>query len=234
VELRQYTLRPNMRETLIDLFETLFVAPQEEHGIGVIGQFRNLDDDDKFVWLRDFSDMESRREALTAFYTGPPWMRHRDAANGTMLDSDDVLLLRPVRPAQTGTDEPGRDVEPPSGGGSGHLTASIFEFDQPVTAQVEAYVGERLDPLLTRLGATPVALLCTKDAPNTFPALPVRPDHVVVRLARFTSRHQVDQHQDRLADSREWRKALDDLVQLGLKENPGVLRLQATAKSRLA
>jgi hypothetical protein len=224
-----------MRETLIDLFETHFIAPQEEQGMGLIGQFRDLDDDDKFVWLRDFTDMESRREALTAFYTGPTWMEHRDAANGTMVDSDDVLLLRPIRSAPAGADEPHRQVDPPpSGGRPGLFTATIFEFGRPVSPELEAYVGERLDPLLTRLGAQPVAVLCTKDAPNTFPALPVRTDHVVVRFARFHSRRAADEHQDRLADSLEWKQALDDLVRLGLKEVPRLLRLAPTAKSRLA
>ena len=37
----------------------------------VIGQFRDLDNPDSFVWLRGFADMESRRKALGAFYSGP-------------------------------------------------------------------------------------------------------------------------------------------------------------------
>lgn len=40
--------------------------------------------------------MEQRREALTCFYDGPVWKANRDAANATMIDSDDVLLLRHV------------------------------------------------------------------------------------------------------------------------------------------
>jgi hypothetical protein len=37
-----------------------------------------------------------RAEALAAFYSGPVWQEHHDAANATMIDSDDVLLLRPA------------------------------------------------------------------------------------------------------------------------------------------
>ena len=62
----------------------------------IIGQFRDLDDPDAFVWLRGFPDMHARHRALTAFYDGPVWGEHRNAANVTMIDSDDVLLLHPV------------------------------------------------------------------------------------------------------------------------------------------
>ena len=96
VELRQYTLRPGRRDELIELFDREFVETQEALGIVVLGQFRDLDDPDKFVWLRSFPDMVARKEALTAFYGGPVWAAHRDQANATMIDSDDVLLLRPV------------------------------------------------------------------------------------------------------------------------------------------
>jgi hypothetical protein len=41
--------------------------------------------------------MPDRATALTAFYGGPAWKAHREAANATMIDSDNVLLLRPVR-----------------------------------------------------------------------------------------------------------------------------------------
>ena len=34
--------------------------------------------------------------ALRAFYGGPVWKEHRTAAASTMIDSDDVLLLRPA------------------------------------------------------------------------------------------------------------------------------------------
>jgi hypothetical protein len=96
VELRQYTLHPGARDTLVALFEAEFVTGQEAAGIHVIGTFRDLDDPDRFVWLRGFSTMDDRKTALERFYYGPVWQAHRAAANATMIDSDDVLLLRPV------------------------------------------------------------------------------------------------------------------------------------------
>jgi len=97
-ELRQYTLHPGRRDELIELFEREFIETQEAAGIRLVGLFRDLDRPDYFVWIRGFESMEQRKEALTRFYGGPVWKQHRDAANATMIDSDDVLLLRLVPP----------------------------------------------------------------------------------------------------------------------------------------
>src|SRR5260370_36686938 len=103
VELRRYALHPGGRDVLIPLFEREFIERQESCGMVPIGHYRDLDDPNSFVWFRGFADMETRRGALEAFYTSPAWMDHRDAANATMIDSDNVLLLRCARPA-TGFD----------------------------------------------------------------------------------------------------------------------------------
>src|ERR1051325_11593894 len=71
LELSQYTLHPGKRDTLIDLFDRAFVDPQEDAGMPVLGQFRDLDDPDRFVWLRGFPDHASRAARLDAFYSGP-------------------------------------------------------------------------------------------------------------------------------------------------------------------
>lgn len=97
LELRRYTLRPGRRDELISLFEREFVEPQEAAGAHLFGLFRARASPDEFVWLRGFRSMDERKAALEEFYFGPVWRRFRDAANETMVDSDNVLLLRPVR-----------------------------------------------------------------------------------------------------------------------------------------
>ena len=70
VEVRQYALRAGRRDVLIDLFDAMFVESQEQVGMKVIGQFRDLDNPDRFVWLRGFPDMPSRARSLAQFYGG--------------------------------------------------------------------------------------------------------------------------------------------------------------------
>ena len=182
LELRQYTLHPGQRDVLIELFDREFVETQEAVGARVVGQFTDLDRPDRFVWLRGFADMDARREALTAFYGGPVWGRHKDVANATMVDFDDVRLLRPVDGApalETGPrPSPGDAGSPPDS----RYTATI----QPVAPEgVDAFVA-LVEAAETTLPGTLVALLRTEPAANTFPALPVREgESVVVRIARF-------------------------------------------------
>jgi NIPSNAP protein len=169
LELRQYTLVPGRRDELIDLFEREFVTPQEELGIRIVGTFRDLDNPDRFVWLRAFDDMECRGRALPAFYTGPVWKAHRDRANATMIDSDNVLLLHSVR-----------DFPPmTAGNGSGStITATIRYRDAPLDAELAGALD-------AAAGSAALATFRTEDAPNNFPALPVRAgEHVFVSFAR--------------------------------------------------
>jgi hypothetical protein len=70
-ELRRYSLHPAQREVLVELFEERFIESQEELGMSLLGQFRDLDDPDGFVWLRGLADMARRGHGLTAFYGGP-------------------------------------------------------------------------------------------------------------------------------------------------------------------
>ncbi|MCX5402693.1 NIPSNAP family protein [Streptomyces sp. NBC_00335] len=158
VELRQYTLHPGARDTLVDLFEREFVTGQEAAGITVGGRFRDLDDPDRFVWLRSFPDMEARDRALRAFYGGPVWQAHREAANATMIDSDDVLLLRGpgfTAPATTGP------------------TVATICHPLDLTAFTDHF-ERHLRPALAAAGTPAQAVHRSEQAENTFPALPVR------------------------------------------------------------
>ncbi|MFE1337544.1 NIPSNAP family protein [Streptomyces sp. NPDC058733] len=236
VELRQYTLHPGQRDVLIDLFDREFVESQEEVGATVLGQFRDLDDPDRFVWLRGFADMPRRARALESFYGGPVWQAHRGAANATMVDSDDVLLLRPAsagggfplpvdaRPA------PGEPVPaPPS-----LVLATIWHGNRPFDAAFVEFFEQRVRPVLAETGAEPIAYLRSEHSPNTFPALPVRTDEeVFVWLARFTDADAIDHHLKRLRQSARWRDELLPTLTPRWAAPPQQLRLAPTERSLL-
>lgn len=159
-ELRQYTLHHGERDTLIELFDREFVGSQEAGGMWVIGQFRDLDRPDRFVWFRAFRDMADRARALTGFYGGPVWKQHGRAAAATMIDSDDVLLLRPAFPGSAFPALAGQRRDTPHSGSV--VIAAVYDLHQSAA------------PVLT--GPQPLALLVTEPAENNYPALPVRAD----------------------------------------------------------
>jgi quinol monooxygenase YgiN len=234
VELRQYTLRPGQRDVLIELFDREFVDTQEDTGMKVIGQFRDLNDPNRFVWVRGFSDMDSRKRALTDFYGGPIWKAYREAANATMIDSDNVLLLRPASPPagfsvaentrpKSGADEVRKQV----------VVTTVYYFDAPVPTGFTEFFEKQMKPEVTAAGGKILAYLVSENSENTFPALPVREnENVFVWFARFNDAAAYDRYLAELNQSGPWQNIHADLTRR-IKGDPEVMRLSPTARSLL-
>ncbi|MFP2932339.1 NIPSNAP family protein [Pyxidicoccus sp. 3LG] len=235
LELRQYTLKPGQRDTLIALFEREFIESQEAVGMPIPGQFRDLDREDRFVWLRGFSDMASRHEGLTTFYGGPVWKANREAANATMVDVSNVLLLKPARPGSGF----GRHLaeRPPVGAtahSSGVVLATVYAFENPVDEDFVRFFEQDLRPALEEAGLSVSGYFVTEASPNTFPRLPVREGENV--FVWFTSAPGPEAHQERwtrLTTSPAWKERLEPALKRRLKSEPEVLRLSPTPRSRL-
>jgi hypothetical protein len=235
VELRQYTLHPGKRGVLIDLFDREFVESQEALGMNVIGQFRDLDNPDRFVWLRGFRDMPSRAQALKDFYGGPVWKAHRETANATMIDSDNVLLLHPATP--TSAFVFGDKQRPRAGADeirSELIVATIYYLDAPVDAGFVEFFEETVKPAVIGSGATVLAYFVTEHTENTFPALPVREgENVFVWFARFNDPAAYERHIAALAQSPRWRDEISKKLARRLKREPEILKLSPTTRSLL-
>lgn len=228
-DLRQYTLFPGRRDALIELFDRHFLPGQETAGIHVVGQFRDLDDPDRFVWLRGFESMAARGETLPRFYEGPAWKEHRDAANATMLDSDNVLLLEPLH---LGRNYPNVHGERAHGTRQSLVAITVAHLTGPITASDRA-LATRVGFVLESNGADLVAVFTTHDAPNNFPVLPVRDEHVLVWITRFRDDAAHTQHQEQLDGSTDWNDALHQLALRNTQLPIQQLRLRPTACSQL-
>ena len=232
VELRQYTLHPGKRDVLIDLFDREFVESQEALGMKIIGQFR--DENQRFVWLRGFRDMPTRAQELRDFYGGPVWKAHREAANATMIDSDNVLLLHPATPSSgfsladrkrpgVGATESRKDL----------IVATIYYFDAPVDARFVEFFEKTLKPALTGSGTSVLACFVTEQSENTFPALPVREgENVFVWFARFDDAAAYERHVAALEQLPRWRDEISKEL-ARLKRAPEILKLSPTSRSLL-
>jgi hypothetical protein len=228
VELRQYTLRPGQRDVLIELFDREFVESQEAAGMAIVGQFRDLDDPDRFVWIRGFASMPARAAALASFYGGPVWKQHAAAANATMIDSDNVLLLRPAT-ARAGFPAP-TAPRPPAGhqaaAAPSCLLVTLYYRDRPFDPAFTSFFEREARPLLAAAGAAPLAWFRTEYAENTFPALPVRTgEHVFAWFARFPGPDHLSAHLRAPGSS----PALEGMI----TGEPQRLRLAPTGRSLL-
>jgi hypothetical protein len=235
VELRHYTLHPRQRDTLIALFEREFIESQEAVGNQVIAQFRDIDRPDVFTWLRGFADMPARAAALAAFYDGPAWRAHRDAANATMIDSDDVRLLRPARPGSgvvlDGAERPGRSATTIP---ATLFTATIYTLTAPAAEGFTDVFERSVVPELIASGARPIAMLETEPRANNYPRLPVREgEHALVWFARFADVSAHDHHMQALEGSQHWRTTVRPALDRHLRAPAEVWRLVPTARSQL-
>ena len=225
VELRQYTLHDGKRDALVDLFERNFVESQEALGMKVIGTFRDLDRPNRFVWIRGFTGMDARLAGLSSFYGGPVWQAHRNEANATMIDSDNVLLLHAPASGAAFKPEPFR----PALGEKrqARLIVATIYYLKGDTAAAATLFKQHVIPRLRTSGVAPLAWFVTDTAANNYPRLPVREgERVMIWFARFESE----------ADLKAHKPALDEAATLlgpKLTRGPEVLRLEPTDRSEL-
>ncbi len=229
LELRQYTCHPGQRAALIELFDREFLTSQDATGMHPLGQFRDLDDPDRFVWLRGFPTLASRAPSLEAFYGGPVWQAHRGAANATMMDSDNVLLLRPLDSSDALAVPLERRATPVADDHS-LIVATIYLLTVPADDGFVRWFTDQLSPILAATGAPPLARLVTEHGKNEFPRLPVREgEHAFVWLTSFASADDHARHRVALA---AYAEITDALARYCLSP-PQTLRLAPTARSML-
>ena len=172
--------------------------------------------------------MSARAKALTAFYDGPVWKAGKAAANATILDSDNVLLLHPLGA------EGGFDMTRPAPRRPGLVVAEIRYLDRTALPAFSAFFTAKMAPRMAEAGATPMATFVTEESPNTFPRLPVR-EHVTV-LVNVLGFASIDAHrayQAKLAAGPDCREIAGDPLLPQFMQKPEVLRLQPTPGSRL-
>jgi hypothetical protein len=124
------------------------------------------------------------------------WAEHKDAANATMIDSDDVLLLRPLdAPSRLDLDTSRR---PPPDGSKVRAGAACVTICALAPGQADAFAGfcrREVEPRLRRAGVNVRARFATEHSENNYPALPVRQgEEVFVWLSLFPKTRARDRH----------------------------------------
>jgi hypothetical protein len=230
-ELRRYRLKPGTRETLVDLFEREFVETQEDVGMTVVGQYRDLDDDNCFVWLRAFADMEARAAQLRDFYGGATWRAHGSLANATMINSDNVLLLKPVGSEPFGGQMPPRRFD--EAAPSGLIAVSTCALAPRTENEFAAFFESRVRPALTSAGARIDAAFVTERSKNTFPSLPVREGETVfVWVSAFFDEAAHRAHLETVDRLERWHSEIYPDLDARLWRPLEITRLAPTQRSR--
>ena len=175
VEFRRYTTKPRERQHFAEYFDSFFPEAFEQLGAIAFGEFFERKKQDGFTWLRGFHTKDDRAIVNSAFYYGPLWREHSKRINELLVDSDNVLLLRPFKPEGGITVLPAVDPVNEKDAAQGIVVALVFAAQAGHVDELAAHT-QSLFARYRAAGAREAGLLITADIPNNFPQLPVRTD----------------------------------------------------------
>jgi hypothetical protein len=175
IEFRRYIIKDGEKEHFAEYFESYFPEAFQQMGAIAFGQFFERMNPVGFTWIRGFKNTDARAVINAGFYYGPLWREHSSTMNSLMLDSDNVLLLRPLSPEQGIPVLPSVDPINEEKGAQGVVVAQIFAV-KPNSVDAFAQQAEATLASYRSAGARQAGVLITLDVPNNFPQLPVRTD----------------------------------------------------------
>lgn len=161
IDLRDYTTAVGARELLIERCETLLFDEQVRLGASFPGIFRDADNAERFVWLRAAPDLAARQRILTSFYSeGALWKANRDEVNQWIVDSDNVLLVRPISA-----------WAPPATGSS---LVVMYSYLRRAPHMVSAELQREVAEAISAAGGRLLVTLATDPSENNYPRHPIR------------------------------------------------------------
>jgi len=174
LELRNYLLKPNLADTFSQYFHSKFVAPMNDLGGYTLGEYKINGINDRFVWLRGFTNMRTRIKFLTDFYlNSPAWKEYGKGANEMMINSDNVYLLKPLyKNVPLKTDK----------------TFTVIDFyicNSTIEKVIRLFHTEYI-PFLKTINVNDISFWISEMTENDFPWLPVFQDkNLLVSITHY-------------------------------------------------
>jgi hypothetical protein len=228
VELRRYAVKAGARDRFARCFDGYFPEAFQQLGAIAFGQFAERRQDSWFTWLRGFPSLDARAEMNAEFYDGVLWKEHAARMNELIIDSDNVLLLRPLAAGRGLPVLPAVDLGADAGGPPGVAVLQIFPvkpgsiepFAQQAASEFAAYGAA---------GVHEVGVLVSLDVPNNFPRLPIRSDGPYLVWVGVAKDDAAANRLGRLTE-----RAAESLTAQGfLRGAPELVVLEPTPRSRL-
>jgi hypothetical protein len=173
IEFRRYIIKEGEREHFAQFFESFFPEAFQQLGAIAAGSFFERKNPSGFTWIRGFHTIEDRAIANAEFYYGSVWKEHKKTVNDRIVDSDNVLLLRPLSSDRGITILPAVDLITDADGAQGIVVAEIFAIK---ANSVEAFANAA-EPTFAgyrAAGVREAGVLVTLDVLNNYPQLPFR------------------------------------------------------------
>ena len=186
LELRNYLLQPNTADKFAIYFNKHFVKPMTELNGYTLGQFQIKDVQDRFVWLRGFTDMQARGQFLNDFYiNSSSWKEFGPGANAMMINSDNVYLLRPLTKGNTAAMQSESVNSHFLQTGNNITVIDLYVCNSTLDKTIDLFNTSYL-PFLTTLHMEDISLWVSEMTANDFPRLPVFQDkNLLVTISNY-------------------------------------------------
>jgi hypothetical protein len=102
LELRQYRTRPGQRENWVRFFHEQIAPFQKSKGMVILGQWIGEQEDDLFVWIRQFDSEAERVRLYAEVYESDHWKNDVAPHIPAMLDRERMVITR-LEPAGAST-----------------------------------------------------------------------------------------------------------------------------------
>lgn len=100
IEVRVYKIAPGKMDEWERFFHDKLVAPQEKAGIKILNAYRTLEDENLFVWSRQYSSKKNMAAERAGFYESELWLntlRPELRAKGFIEKVETVYTVKPSK-----------------------------------------------------------------------------------------------------------------------------------------
>ena len=94
IELRQYRARPGQRENWVRFMKEHIIPFQTSKGMKILGMWVAEQEDDLFVWMREFESEAERERLYTEVYQSDHWKTNLGPKAQEMLDRERMVITR--------------------------------------------------------------------------------------------------------------------------------------------
>ena len=96
IELRQYRAKPGQRDNWVRYIHEKVIPFQTSKGMKILGTWVGEQEDDLFVWMREFESEEERVRLYKEVYESEEWKERISPPIRDMLDGPRIVVTRLV------------------------------------------------------------------------------------------------------------------------------------------
>jgi NIPSNAP len=93
-ELRQYRMRPGQQDNWVKYMEEVIIPFQTAKGMTILGSWVGEQEDDLFVWIRQFESEEDRARLYKDVYESDEWKNKIAPPIPEMMDREKIVVTR--------------------------------------------------------------------------------------------------------------------------------------------